>query len=72
MSGVFLLVMPFLPLQVLADWIEVKPQEALDVVLALLLLLLSVASGVVHMVVVETPVLVVAALHRERLVVGGG
>lgn len=64
--------MPLLPLQLLADWIEVRPQEALDVILALLLLLLPVASWVVHMVVVETPVLVVAAPQREGLVVGSG
>lgn len=66
--------MPLLPLQLLADWIEVRPQEALDVVLAvlLLLLLLPVASCVVHMVVVETPVLVVATPQRDGLLVGGG
>lgn len=68
MSGVFPPFLPLLPLQLLADRIEVRPQEVLDVVVALLLLL-PVASRVVAGV---AAVLVVTAPQSEGLVVGGG
>lgn len=71
MSGLFPPFLPLLPLQLLADRIEVRPQEVLDVVVALLLLL-PVASRVVHVVAGVAAVLVVTAPQREGLVVGGG